>query len=314
MGATDNFASFLDPRVRSWTILYQERYHRAVVDRLCGRPEFARHLAIEALAASDLEPVVVDPTQGVVQLMVRDEPLFANGPGAFAALAPIERIEPHRLRACLDVTDRNFDALFGQDQAEISAGCRDALARVGSTRRFRVTTGRRSAARELHIELPAENAWVVADGRSGDDYQLPAGEIASEPIAVDGELDLAGWPIGTLPFGLKYGRLAEGDCTARVEGSVVVAVSGAHVEMCADLDLAFARIPPLRRVVEFGIGTNDGVRRAADRHRLGYVWHEKRRGLHLGLGAELSDFGPSARRRTAHHVDLVLDNASLAPA
>ncbi len=48
--------------------------------------------------------------------------------------------------------------------------------------------------------------------------------------------------------------------------------------------------------------------------QLGYIWHEKRLGLHLGFGAELPDFGPRERRTTAHHLDAVLDDARLVPA
>ena len=311
MGAAENFLTFLDPEVRSWTILYQQHYHSAIVNRLAAHPRIAECVEIDALATKDLGVVTADPLQGVIQFLVRDESLFDRASSDLSMLTPLERLEPHRWRACLDVTDRNFDTLFAEDQAEITAGCRAALAHVGDANRFRVTTGHGTMARELHVQIPSDRAWMIGDARSGNDYQLPAGEIANEPIAVSGELDLAGWPIGTLPFGLKYGRLSSGDCIAWIDGSRVVGLDGSHVKFCRDLDLAFERLPGLRRVVEFGIGTNEGVRRAAERHRLGYVWHEKRRGVHLGLGAELSDFGPTSRRLTAHHVDFVLDDATL---
>jgi hypothetical protein len=40
---------------------------------------------------------------------------------------------------------------------------------------------------------------------------------------------------------------------------------------------------------------------------IGYRWHERHFGLHLGLGAELPEFlAAGARRTTGHHLDLVL--------
>lgn len=311
VGAAENLLTFLHPSIRCWTILYQEQYHSEIVSRLKTFKQIGDAVNIEMLKADSLNELIADKLQGVIQFLVRDQSLFERPPNELATLEPLQQLEPHRWRGCLDVTDQNFDTLFAESQADITAACHAALAKVDKNTRFQVLTGSTIKPCELCIELSPDSAWIICDAQSGNDYQLPAGEIASEPLAADGEVDLAGWPIGTLPFGLKYGRLVTGDCIAKFNDSKVVSLTGKHNEFCRDLNLAFERLPGMQRIVEFGIGTNDGARRAAEHHRLGYLWHEKRSGVHLGLGAELSDFGPTSRRQTAHHVDFVLNNATI---
>lgn len=64
-----------------------------------------------------------------------------------------------------------------------------------------------------------------------------------------------------------------------------MAVAVANPQLCADLELAFERLPGLTAVTEVGIGLNHGVQRAARHHEVGYLWHEKRPGVHIGMGA-----------------------------
>ena len=96
MGAAENFLTFLDPEVRSWTILYQQHYHSAIVNRLAAHPRIAECVEIDALAAKDLGVVTADPLQGVIQFLVRDESLFDRASSDLSMLTPLERLEPHR--------------------------------------------------------------------------------------------------------------------------------------------------------------------------------------------------------------------------
>ena len=68
---------------------------------------------------------------------------------------------------------------------------------------------------------------------------------------------------------------------------------------------------PLRSLSEVGIGQSRAVSRAARLCPAGLLWHERHRGLHLGLGAELPETFDPKLRTTGHHLDVVLATGSL---
>jgi hypothetical protein len=73
-----------------------------------------------------------------------------------------------------------------------------------------------------------------------------------------------------------------------------------------------SRLPGLQLVNEVGIGQLKGVTTAAKKHKVGYHWHERHFGLHLGLGAELDESdAPGGIRATGHHLDIVLESGRL---
>ena len=74
--------------------------------------------------------------------------------------------------------------------------------------------------------------------------------------------------------------------------------------------MTLERIPGLRYIAEIGVGQSKAVSRAAKKQTGACLWHERHFGLHLGLGATLSD--EPGKRRTPHHLDLVLRSGCVA--
>lgn len=70
-------------------------------------------------------------------------------------------------------------------------------------------------------------------------------------------------------------------------------------------------MPGLQVVSEVGIGQSKAIAKAATKQRLGYQWHEPHFGLHLGMGAELSELQDPRLRTTGHHLDIVLSSGHL---
>ena len=222
------------------------------------------------------------------------------------ALMDFGRWDVERVKLCFDVTDANFDALFGEDPAEVLARCvRLRAALAGATRlEYRSDAG---SALALGCD-PAR--WRIHSGLEPDDYMLPSGEMECLPTAADGELVVDGWLIGTIPFGVKYGRIRAGQLTLILANGLIAGVGGDHPVLRRDVEDTLAALPGLRHVVELGIGQSHGVARAAAASAVGGVWHERHFGLHLGLGSALVET-PGEPKKSHHHLDLILASGHL---
>lgn len=155
--------------------------------------------------------------------------------------------------------------------------------------------------------------WTAYSGFGQNfDHVLPSGEVACLPKSVEGRLRVDGWIIGTIPFGVKFGRIRSGEIDLQIGNCKVVAVGGDNRKLCEDFEGALSAAPRLQRISEVGIGQSMAVRRAAQNHKLGYSWHERHFRLHFGLGAELPREDQSNNPRTGgHHLDVVISTGVL---
>ena len=114
--------------------------------------------------------------------------------------------------------------------------------------------------------------------------------------------------MGTILFGMKYGRIGPAQLELKFRRGEVVGLAGKHRSLCHELETAFTMLPGLCRVAELGIGQSKAVARAAHKEPVGCLWHERHFGAHLGLGAGLHE---APGRVTQHHLDIVLAMGSL---
>ncbi len=222
------------------------------------------------------------------------------------ALMEFGRWDVERVKLCFDVTGANFDLLFGDDPFAVRAACERLRERLADAPRLEYRSAAGSA-----LALACDPAhWRVHSGLEPDDYMLPSGEIENLPTAADGELVVDGWLIGTIPFGVKYGRIRAGELTLTMRGGSIVGVAGERAALRADVEEALISLPGLRHVVELGLGQSKAVARAAAVHEVGCVWHERHYGLHLGLGSALVET-PGERKKSHHHLDIILASGQL---
>ena len=85
---------------------------------------------------------------------------------------------------------------------------------------------------------------------------------------------------GTVPFAIKY-KVAEQLATLQVENSTIVGFGTDNEGFRRDFSTYLDRHPNHRRIEEFGIGTNLGIRGLYGRNA---GFEERHPGLHLGLG------------------------------
>jgi len=236
--------------------------------------------------------------------------------GAFDADDPATALSvftpwpPNRARICFDVADSNFSDLFSEPPNQVRRRCLSLKRRLDENTDFEyLATAADSNA--LRIDCKGSQ-WTIYSGMEDFDYILPSGEITCLPQSLNGRLAVAGWVIGTIPFGLKYGYIPAGALILSFENRRITSVKGNNRLLCADIDAALSRVPGLQLVNEVGIGQLKGVTSAAKKHKVGYHWHERHFGLHLGLGAELDESeAPGGIRATGHHLDIVLESGRL---
>jgi hypothetical protein len=247
-----------------------------------------------------------DPEAGLLEFLCFDGERLRWGRNYQNAMMPFAEWPPERVRLCFDVTDRNFRELFSEAPRRVRTRGRMLHRRLLGEERLALTAGKSRATLRCRTD-----GWELHTGLEPDDYILPSGEIECVPESVDGEVDVDGWIVGTIPFGMKYGRIGPAQLQLRFRGGEVVGVAGTHRALCNELETAFTVLPGLRRVAELGIGQSKAVSRAAHQEQVGCLWHERHLGVHLGLGAGLHE---APGRVTQHHLDLVLATGSLSGA
>ena len=116
----------------------------------------------------------------------------------------------------------------------------------------------------LFFEERSESLDIRYDPRSGVAYtgfesyefNIPSGEVAFQPVAINGTLAFSGWIIGSIPFWSKIRTCKLGD-------QLIITFEGRRItrsllHRCLThkrtLRLVFAVSPGLREVNEFGIG------------------------------------------------------------
>jgi hypothetical protein len=302
--ATRNLCASLPKRVRRWVIAFEPCYHSTLAGYLLQEIEPAevirlghdRPRRVSAIA----EAYAADAECGFLEFVFRDGRATHRGVDYRAALMQFACWPAERVRICFDVVDSNYCDLFSESPAAVIERCRKLRRRLRGERVFVLTSGDSS-----RVSIACQGVdWTVHSGLEPSDYLLPSGEVECRPISVDGEISLEGWIVGTIPFGLKFGRLDPGALRVGFSGSRVVEIGGRNRRLCRDLEAALRRVPGLDRVSEVGFGQSLAVKKAALSHEIGCLWHERYFGVHLGLGAGLVE--TEQERKVHHHLDLIV--------
>ncbi|MGV9263384.1 hypothetical protein ACWDRR_01815 [Kitasatospora sp. NPDC003701] len=153
------------------------------------------------------------------------------------------------------------------------------LERVKPARKVRVTS---RGGTDLTIELDADKYhWISNRGvwRPGGFTILPAGEVATYPVTVDGVLVADGAFNANIITPLNA-SLAANPVRVEIENGQAVSLSCADPQLDAMFQLCL-NSPYGRNVGEFGLGTNRGIDEfiTANSHI-----NERRCGVHLGFG------------------------------
>lgn len=299
--AIENLKEYLPP-ASHWVIAFERPYHTRILRELIPRLG-----SCELLCLGEDSPALVariarrhrnDASWGFLEFAVSDGRVTHQGIDYRQALMEYSAWSVERMRLCFDVTDANFRLLFSEEPRALKRRCQQLQRRLARCTKLVFGNSGKSL-----LEISCDkDAWQAYAGLTPDDYMLPTGEVACEPKSVDGDLNVSGWIVGTIPFGIKYGLIKRRALKLSFRNGEIMSIKGNQRALCRDLELVMERIPGLRHVAEAGFGQSKAVGRAARKHETACLWHERHYGLHLGLGATLSD----EDRKTSHHLDLVL--------
>ena len=306
--ALRNFVDCLPAGIARWVLVCDRGYQLALARSLENVLPIAASIFLgrdtPRRVRSIAERYLDDPEVGLLEFLCFDGERLRWGRNYQNALMPFAEWPAERVRLCFDVTDRNFGELFSESPRSVRTRGRTLRRRLAGEERLALTAGKTRATLRCRAD-----GWEVHSGLERDDYILPSGEIECVPDSVDGTVEVNGWIVGTILFGMKYGRIGPAQLRLKFRRGEVVDVAGNHRALCDELDTAFTALPGLRRVAELGIGQSKAVARAAHAEQVGCLWHERHFGVHLGLGASLHE--PTGRA-TQHHLDIVLATGSLA--
>lgn len=315
--AIENFAACLPRECQQWVVVFQDDYHREVVAQVKRRLGAVESFGIETTPRERIIDCALrhrdDDRVGYVELMLTPFAYSRGGKHIGEDVQVFSEWPQSRIRRCCDVWDDNFCDLFAESPYVVQERCDSllgALATVGELDYFAPVSDRA----ELRIRCGGSR-WGALTALEGDHVEIPNGEVNCIPDSVDGFLQVDGWIIGTLPFGVKHGRVQTGDITLALEGGKIVEVRGQNSELVRDFKYALDRVPRLGVVSEIGLGQSEAVERMAEQYRVGYTWHEFKRGLHLGFGAEIRHGGERDQgfelEEPGHHLDIVFAHGRL---
>ncbi|HDR9239217.1 TPA: leucyl aminopeptidase [Burkholderia vietnamiensis] len=153
------------------------------------------------------------------------------------------------------------------------------------------------AGNRLSGSLAADQKWTSVDGMGNLD--VVPGEIATHVTDLNGSIVFSGTFLGTVPFAIKY-RVAERLAKLHVRDSLIDGFDSDDAGFRRDFAAYLERHDNHRRIEEFGIGTNLGIRALYGRNA---GFEERHPGLHLGLGGGANG---------SHHLDLIFARGTLA--
>ena len=306
--AIRNLVDCLPAGIARWVLVCDRGYQIALARSL----EDVLPIAESILLGSDTlrrvrsiaQRYLDDPEVGLLEFLCFDGERLRWGRNYQNALMPFAEWPPERVRLCFDVTDRNFRELFSEAPRRVRTRGQMLRRRLLGQERLALTAGKSRATLRCRTD-----GWELHSGFEQDDYILPSGEIECVPESVDGTVEVNGWIVGTILFGMKYGRIGPAQLELKFRRGEVVGIGGKHRSLSKELETVFTMLPGLRRVAELGIGQSKAVARAAHKEQVGCLWHERHFGVHLGLGAGLHE---APGRVTQHHLDIVLATGSLA--
>jgi len=172
-----------------------------------------------------------------------------------------------------------FDKALNVTPAELSALNASLLHRLQPARKVRVTT---PGGTDLSIEVDAERyQWISNRGvwRPGGFTILPAGEIATYPVSVNGVLVADGAYNANIISSLPA-DLADHPVRVEIENGKALSLTCAEPAL-QDMFRLCLESPHGRNVGEFGLGTNLGI---PEFITVNSHINERRCGVHLGFG------------------------------
>jgi hypothetical protein len=315
--AIKHFLLYLPQQISHWIVVFDGRYHANIITHLQPALANSSYLNLEVVSNSTIRKAEIPNRENeeigaIIFSMHYHDLCNTSESHDFSALFGFMCWPQHRVKSVIDVSDSHFCDLFSDPPNEVRDACWKLREQVVSCDTWSYSI-KQGEAETLTVGCKGSK-WAVFSGFEFDqyaDYLLPAGEISCMPESVDGNIMLDGWIIGTVPFGLKYGRIKRGELELRFQKGKVVNVNGSNHKLCRDIESVFDLLPGVQAVTEFGIGQSKAVARLATKQRVGYQWHEIHYGMHLGLGAELSDFIEPHERTTPAHLDLVFSSGHL---
>jgi hypothetical protein len=222
----------------------------------------------------------------------------------FDVLAPILRDygpEKAMILRIISASADFFTKALNVSPMELSKLNATLLHRVNTARRVRVTT---AGGTDITVELDSEKyEWISNRGvwRPGGFTILPAGEIATYPVSVEGVLVADGAYNANIISDLNA-KLADNPVRVEIEAGKARDLTCANAKLQEMFRLCLDS-PNGRYVGEFGLGTNHGIDEyiTANSHI-----NERRCGLHLGFGQHNQSFTRVAYAAYAH-LDLITD-------
>ncbi|CAI8695796.1 leucyl aminopeptidase [Burkholderia pyrrocinia] len=215
-----------------------------------------------------------------------------NGPPFLAAIRPA--IVAHWNKSVLFKDyGPHLDEAFAEPLDDIATRNGRLIGAAACASRIRFID---EAGNALSGSLKPDQKWTSVDGMGNLD--VVPGEIATHVTDLHGSIVFSGTFLGTVPFAIKY-KVAERLATLRVENSTIVDFDSDDVGFRRDFATYLDRHANHRRIEEFGIGTNLGIRGLYGRNA---GFEERHPGLHLGLGG--GEHG-------SHHLDLIFSTGSI---
>lgn len=166
-------------------------------------------------------------------------------------------------------------------------------------RRIRFTSASGS---DLLINFDPRFRWISNRGhwRPGKVVILPAGEVATFPVSVDGEF-VADFGFNANFHTTQDGRLTSTPVTLWLDEGRVVGSACPNGDVLAFINDCLRRFPCSNRVGEVGFGSNFGINMPV---RQNSHLNERHPGLHLGLG-ESNQHPDLAGYQCETHLDLI---------
>jgi hypothetical protein len=311
--ALENFLNYLPDSISHWIVLLELPAHQQIAKSLIPHLEMS-----ELFVLGETDPILVleagrkhslSEDVGVIQFIIKDGTSRYRGKDYHDGLMEFTYWPCHRVKLCLDIWDDNFSLLFAEAPHVLKERCYNMYEKLMVESFLECEYGETTRA-SMMLDCTG-SAWTTYTGFEDFDYILPTGETACLPQSVNGVIALEGWIVGTIPFGLKYGRIQHGDLVLDFRNRQVCKETGNHQRLCADFETALLKLPGLCYVAEVGVGQSLTVKQAAMYQAAGCHWHERYFGVHLGLGAELPETFDTSQRITSHHLDLVVATGRL---
>jgi hypothetical protein len=164
--AFDNYCTYLSPSIEQWGILFDSRFHQAIIRGLLERVKRPTLLDIrqdpQVLAAFASEHIH-DDRVGMLQFFV-DRPTFDvnYAEAQYDAVRAFDGWSARKVKLCVEVWDGNFEALFSEHSRDLQARCIAMHARITAQTRFSYTATRGRSDR-LDIECH-DVGWITQTG------------------------------------------------------------------------------------------------------------------------------------------------------